>query len=109
VAIGTSLPELAAAVAAARKKAHDLVLGNIIGSNIFNTLAVVGIAGVIHPLDIGAEVLYRDCLIMGVLTCCLFGAAWRRRYRLSRLFGSVLLLSYGAYLVLLGLQILGYL
>jgi cation:H+ antiporter len=109
VAVGTSLPELAAAVAAARKKAHDLVLGNIIGSNIFNTLAVVGIAGLIHPLDIGGEVLYRDCLIMGILTCCLFGTAWRGRYCLSRLFGSMLLLSYVAYLGLLGLQILGYL
>ncbi len=109
VAVGTSLPELAAAVAAARKNAHDLVLGNIIGSNIFNTLAVVGIAGVIHPLDIGGEVLYRDCLIMGVLTCSLFAVAWRGHYRLSRLFGSMLLLSYVAYLGLLGFQILGYL
>ncbi len=109
VAIGTSLPELAAAVAAARKRAHDLVLGNIIGSNIFNTLAVVGIAGVIHPLDIGGEVLYRDCLMMSVLTLSLFCAAWRKRYRLSRLFGIVLLLGYVAYLGLLGAQILGYL
>lgn len=109
VAIGTSLPELAAAVAAARKKAHDLVLGNIIGSNIFNTLAVVGIAGAIHPLAIGGEVLYRDCLIMSVLTFSLFWVAWRGRYRLSRLFGGVLLLGYIAYLGLLGMQILGYL
>jgi cation:H+ antiporter len=109
VAIGTSLPELAAAVAAARKRAHDLVLGNIIGSNIFNTLAVVGIAGVIHPLDIGGDVLYRDCLMMSVLTLSLFWAAWRKRYRLSRLFGCFLLLSYFAYLGLLGMQILGYL
>ncbi|MFO7813046.1 MAG: calcium/sodium antiporter [Pelovirga sp.] len=109
VAVGTSLPELAAAVAAARKKAHDLVLGNIIGSNIFNTLAVVGIAGVIHPLDFGSEVLYRDCLIMGILTCSLFAAAWRGRYRLSRWFGAILVLSYVAYLGLLGFQILGYL
>lgn len=107
VAIGTSLPELAAAVAAARKRAHDLVLGNIIGSNIFNTLAVVGIAGIIHPLDIGGEVLYRDCLIMSVLTLSLFWAAWRKRYCISRVFGGVLLLSYAAYLGLLGIQILG--
>ncbi len=109
VAIGTSLPELAAAVAAARKKAHDLVLGNIIGSNIFNTLAVVGIAGLIHPLDIGGEVLYRDCLLMSALTLSLFWAARHGRYLLSRLFGCLLLLSYLAYLGLLGIQILGYL
>jgi cation:H+ antiporter len=109
VAVGTSLPELAAAVAAARRKAHDLVLGNIIGSNLFNTLAVVGIAGLIHPLDIGPEVLYRDCLLMSILTLSLFWAAWRGRYRLSRFFGCFLLLSYLAYLGLLGAQILGYL
>jgi len=109
VAIGTSLPELAAAVAAARKRAHDLVLGNIIGSNIFNTLAVVGIAGVIHPLDVGREVLYRDCLIMSVLTLLLFWPTWRKRYCLSRLFGAVLLVGYVTYLGLLGAQILGYL
>src|SRR5690554_3386174 len=48
VAIGTSLPELASSILAARKGEHDIVLGNIIGSNLFNTLAVVGIAGIIH-------------------------------------------------------------
>ncbi|PLY01906.1 MAG: calcium/sodium antiporter, partial [Desulfuromonas sp.] len=63
VAIGTSLPELASSIAAARKGEHDLALGNVIGSNLFNTLAVVGIAGSIQPLSVGAEVLYRDCLL----------------------------------------------
>src|SRR5690606_37536321 len=50
VAVGTSLPELASSLIAVRKKEHDIALGNIIGSNVFNTLAVVGIAGSIHPL-----------------------------------------------------------
>ncbi|MFO7764830.1 MAG: calcium/sodium antiporter [Pelovirga sp.] len=109
VAIGTSLPELASAVAAARKRVPELVLGNVIGSNIFNTLAVVGIAGIIHPLDIGAEVLYRDCLVMTVLTLALFIPALGGRYRISRLFGVSFLLVYLAYMLLLALQAFGYL
>ncbi len=108
VAIGTSLPELAAAVAAARKNVPELVLGNIIGSNIFNTLAVVGIAGVIHPLNIEPEALYRDCLLMLILTLALFLPAWKGRHRLSRSFGVILLLVYVAYLSALGLQAFGW-
>ena len=49
VAVGTSLPELASSIIAARKGEHDIALGNVLGSNLFNTLAVVGIAGGIHP------------------------------------------------------------
>lgn len=72
IAIGTSLPELASSVVAARKGEHDMVVGNILGSNVFNTLAVVGIAGVIHPLEIGHEVLTRDVAMMLGLTLSLF-------------------------------------
>ncbi len=52
VAVGTSLPELASSIIAARKGENDIALGNIIGSNLFNTLAVVGIAGMIHPMAV---------------------------------------------------------
>ncbi|MFK5926264.1 MAG: calcium/sodium antiporter [Desulfuromusa sp.] len=104
VAIGTSLPELASALAATRKGEHDLVIGNIIGSNLFNTLAVVGIAGAIHPLEVGAQVLYRDCLLMGLLTLALFlvrvGADGQKH--ISRLEGLLLLtvyLGYSGYLI----------
>lgn len=107
VALGTSLPELAAAIAATRKNAHDLIVGNVIGSNIFNTLAVVGIAGLIHPLDITPEVLYRDCLLMGVLTLLLFFSAVGGRYRISRLAGAGLLTVYLAYTGHLILKVLG--
>lgn len=72
VAIGTSLPELASSLAAIRKGEHDLAIGNVIGSNLFNTLAVVGIAGAISPVSVNPEVLYRDCLLMGLLTLALF-------------------------------------
>ncbi len=72
VAIGTSLPELASSIAAARKGEDDIALGNVIGSNLFNTLAVVGIGGSIHPFTIPAETLTRDMPIMLALTLSLF-------------------------------------
>lgn len=78
IAIGTSLPELASSVIAARKGEHDMVVGNILGSNIFNTLAVVGIAGLIHPLEVGHEVLTRDVAVMLALTVSLFVIGYGR-------------------------------
>ena len=72
VAIGTSLPELASSVIAAFKGEHDIALGNVLGSNLFNTLAVVGIAGTIHPMQVAPEVLSRDVLVMAGLTASLF-------------------------------------
>ncbi len=99
VAIGTSLPELAAAIIATRKGEHDLALGNVLGSNLFNTLAVVGIAGSIHPMIVGPEVFYRDIAVMSALTLALFlfGFGFRRQGRINRLEGSVFLCSYIAY------------
>lgn len=78
IAIGTSLPELASSVVAARKGEHDMVVGNILGSNVFNTLAVVGIAGAIHPLEVGHEVLTRDVAMMLMLTLSLFVLGYAR-------------------------------
>ena len=72
IAIGTSLPELASSIAATRKGEHDIALGNILGSNLFNTLAVVGIAGAISPMTVGPDVLTRDILVMAALTLSLF-------------------------------------
>ncbi|MBQ9578275.1 MAG: calcium/sodium antiporter, partial [Ottowia sp.] len=72
VAVGTSLPELASSVIAARKGEHDIALGNVIGSNLFNTLAVVGIAGAIAPLPVEPAVLQRDAVVMAALTLALF-------------------------------------
>ena len=104
VAIGTSLPELASSVIAARKGEHDIALGNILGSNLFNTLAVVGIAGAIHPLAVGPEVFNRDMLVMAALTLSLFvfGYGLRGAGRINRVEGAVLLtcyLAYTAYLI----------
>jgi len=99
VAIGTSLPELASAIAATRKGEHDLAIGNVIGSNLFNTLAVVGIAGAIHPLKIEPAVLYRDCLLMGILTAALFlvRSGKNGQKQISRTEGLVLLAIYVGY------------
>lgn len=99
VAVGTSLPELASSIIAARKGEHDIALGNIIGSNLFNTLAVVGIAGAIHPMAVPPEVLSRDMLVMGLLTLSLFvlGYGFRGPGRINRPEGVFLLACYVAY------------
>ena len=96
VAIGTSLPELASSVMAARKGEHDIAVGNIIGSNLFNTLAVVGLAATIHPMSVAAEVLHRDALVMAALTILLFVFVWSRK-RITRLEGAILLAAYIGY------------
>lgn len=105
VAVGTSLPELASSVIAARKGEHDIALGNILGSNLFNTLAVVGIAGAIRPMAVAPEVLTRDMLVMGSLTLALFiiGFGFRGPGRINRIEGTALLacyVGYTAYLVI---------
>jgi cation:H+ antiporter len=99
VALGTSLPELASSVIAARKGEHDIALGNILGSNLFNTLSVVGIAAAIHPTTVAPEVLSRDVLIMAALTVLLFIFCYgfRGPGRINRLEGAVLLVSYFGY------------
>lgn len=99
VAIGTSLPELASSIIAARKGEHDIALGNIIGSNLFNTLAVVGLAGGIAPLAAGPEVFSRDMLVMGALTLSLFmfGYGFRGPGRINRIEGGALLGCYFGY------------
>jgi cation:H+ antiporter len=109
VAIGTSLPELAASVIATRKGEHDIALGNIIGSNFFNTLAVVGIAGVIHPMAVAQEVFSRDVLIMAALTVSLFvfGYGFRGPGRINRFEGAVLLASYIGYTTYLVTTVFG--
>lgn len=103
VAVGTSLPELASSVIAARKGEHDIALGNIIGSNLFNTLAVVGIAGSIAPMAVSQELLYRDVMTMIVLTLSLFvfGYGFGKQGRINRIEGGILLSAYVGYTVYL--------
>jgi len=101
IAVGTSLPELASSLLATRKGEHDIALGNVLGSNLFNTLAVVGIAGSIAPMTVGPEVFSRDIMVMAVLTLSLFiiGYGFRGpgRGRINRFEGALLLACYIGY------------
>lgn len=106
VAIGTSLPELAASVTGALKHHTDLAIGNVLGSNVFNTLGVISIPGFFHAYEIPSEVLTRDFPIMFGITLFLLGLAFfthkgRGMYRVS---GSLLLLSFIGFQVLLYIQ-----
>lgn len=103
VALGTSLPELAASVTSAIKHEHDIAIGNIVGSNIFNLLAVLGLPGLINPIRIDSMVLSRDYPVMLGLTLLLFAMAFgiKGPGRLSRAEGGLLLLAFVAYQTLL--------
>lgn len=107
VAAGTSLPELASAVASARRGQNELTLGNIIGSNFFNTLAVVGTSGILSPFqDVSSRVLARDlpAMVLFTLSIAVFGANWRKPLSpgvIPRTAGIVWLLAFSAYLALL--------
>lgn len=101
IAIGTSLPELATSITAVLKNKHDMAIGNVIGSNLFNLLAVIGIAAVIRPFEISPIALYRDFLIMFVLTVYLFIDLILGKNTLTRKNGILLSASFVAYLVLL--------
>lgn len=104
VAIGTSLPELAASIASIMKKENDLALGNIIGSNIFNILAVLSLTGLIAPGDIDTQAATQDAPIMLGITLLLFVICFSRKrgkFRLTRLKGFLLLSIFIAYQVLL--------
>jgi len=105
VAVGTSLPELASSILAAKKGEHDIAMGNVIGSNLFNSTAVVGVAGAIKPFTIGGLVLRRDMLVMTVLTISLFiigfGFRKNRQGRVNRFEGTGLLIVYAIYTIIL--------
>ena len=104
VGIGTSLPELASAIASARKGQNEFVLGNIVGSNMFNTLAVVGLAGTISPFtDISPWIMRRDlpAILLLTLSLAAFGVNWRNREKsglILRWQGVIWLLAYAVYL-----------
>ena len=111
VALGTSLPELAASVMAARKGEHDIAIGNVVGSNMFNILAVIGIATVISPMNnIPLEVLQRDWIVMLVLTLALLLMSYGFKAKngvINRLEGTILIICYVAYNTYLGMSLTG--
>ena len=99
VALGTSLPELATAITAALRKEDDLAIGNIIGSNIFNLLGVLGIAAVLKPVDIMPIILARDFPVMFLVTGALYLMAsdFRGSGRIGRRSGGLLLFIFVTY------------
>ena len=105
VAVGTSLPELASSILAAKKGEHDIAIGNVIGSNLFNTIAVVGVAGAIKPFTVDSLVLSRDMVVMTILTISLFiigyGFRKNRQGRVNRFEGAGLLIMYAIYTTVL--------
>jgi len=102
VALGTSLPELATAITAALRKEDDLAIGNIIGSNIFNLLGVLGIAAVLRPVDIYPIILARDFPAMFLITGVLYLLAsdFRGPGRIGRRSGTVLLTMFFGYIIM---------
>ena len=97
VSIGTSLPELVTSIVAARKNEVDMALGNVIGSNIFNILLVLGVAGAISPVAFVTENLI-DIAILVVMSVVVWIFAWSKK-KLVNWHGAVMLVSYVAYLV----------
>ncbi|MBS3744553.1 MAG: calcium/sodium antiporter [Wenzhouxiangellaceae bacterium] len=106
VALGTSLPELAAAMASALRKEDDLCIGNILGSNLFNLLGVLGIAALIHPMAIEPLLIQRDLPVM-ILTFLMLAGMALFAGRVGRLSAAVLLATYILYQVVVFRTALG--
>ena len=108
IAIGTSLPELAASIAGALKGEHDLAIGNVVGSNLFNTLGVLAIPGLIHPSPLAEGILERDIPVVLILTILLFvmGYGFRGEGRINRYEGGLLMSAFIAYQMLLFFTVL---
>ena len=100
VALGTSLPELAVSISSVLKKQYEMVVGNVIGSNLFNTIAVLAIPGLIHPSDVPAQVLNRDYPVMLLLTVLLFLVSYKfsKKHVINRFEGFVLVGVFGFYM-----------
>ncbi len=99
-AVGTSLPELVTAAVAARHQHSDLALGNVVGSNIFNVLAVMGVVALVHPIAVPAQILQFDLWVMVGVTVGFVGIAYFLR-RISRPMGFAFLLLYIIYVATL--------
>lgn len=97
VAIGTSLPELITSVIAAFRREADVAFGNIIGSNIYNILGILGITAIIHPIKVPAVVAILDIWVMLAATILLLIFA-ATRWSLSRLEGAIFFTGYAAYI-----------
>lgn len=110
VSVGTSLPELSACIAAAKQKQEDLAIGNIVGSNIFNILAVLCAAGMIQPMKVPDELIVRDLPLMGILTIgfLLVSFSPKGNAKINRIEAFIFVSIFVAYIVSLVLESLGF-
>ena len=97
VAIGTSLPELVTSVVAAKKGEVDMAIGNVIGSNIFNILLILGISSSIHSITVGMETVF-DLLLMTAMSMVVYIFGWSKQ-KINRIEGAVMVAMYVAYSV----------
>lgn len=102
VAFGTSLPELVTSIVAARKHEVDMALGNVIGSNIFNILFVLGISAALHPMVFQMENII-DIIVLVVMSAIVLCFAWTKQ-KLVRWEGAVMLAMYAGYVVYICLR-----
>lgn len=109
VALGTSLPELAASIVAVRKNEHEIALGNVLGSNLFNTLVAVGLASFIAPTAVEPAMLNRDWMMMMALSVGLFVFGFRLggSGRINRLEAAMLVVAFSGYMTWLVVTALG--
>jgi cation:H+ antiporter len=100
IALGTSLPELAVSISSILKKQYEMVVVNVIGSNLFNTIAVLAIPGLIHPSKVADEVIVRDYPVMLLLTLLLFILSYKfhKKHRINRFEGIVLVSVFSVYM-----------
>lgn len=96
VAVGTALPEIAIAIIASLRNHSDVVLGNIMGSNIFNVLAIIGITVLIHPITVSEQLMAVDIWIM-LLVTVLLGSLLFMKIRIGRSIAVMMLISYFSY------------
>lgn len=107
VSLGTSLPELVTSITAAKKGENEIALGNVIGSNVFNTLLVIGLAGLITPLGINPEVLIDIKIMIGItLITILVAVTYNRINRVEGAFLLAIYISYITYIILRAFSIL---
>ncbi|EGR1088228.1 calcium/sodium antiporter [Vibrio cholerae] len=105
IAVGTSLPELAASLAGALKGEDDMAVGNIIGSNVFNILAVMGLPGLLNPSLLSPEAMSRDFWVMLGVSLLLVGVALGKKRQITHLEGALLLCSFIGYITYLLMNI----
>lgn len=98
VAVGTSLPELATSLIAAFRRQSEIAIGNVIGSNIFNVLGILGVTALVSPIPVAPRFLTFDLPVMIALSVLLSGLLLTRR-RIGRIIGALMLLGYGLYII----------